>query len=430
MKKILLASTALVGLAIVSAPAHAEIKTDIGGYFRGYGVYADNNEAAGAANSLRKFEFRRNNELHFNGETTTDMGLTVGAHSELEIADNTTGNIVNETYAYFSGGWGRFNFGSEDGAAYLLQVAAPSGDSNVDGMRNYIAGLNPKTNGTFATGIVAGNDNDLTGIVGLVNTQSLKYDHADFRNTDRLTFLTPKFNGFQAGVSYAPKVGQLGVNNGLAGMTADKTAGDTGAVWEGSARYDGEFQGFGFSAGAGYSDSQLEAKNTAPAAVTDVAIADDGIRTWNGGLNVSFSGFSLGGSYLRADTSNAAFNTAAVSMDVQQDTYVLGAGYDNGPYHAGVSYLNQQTERDASGATANDLAAYKQENDRWTVGGGYTFGPGMTFRGAVAWGQFDQKAADNGANVNAVGGSAAGIAEVAASKNNFTQVTLGTDIQF
>ena len=47
-----------------------------------------------------------------------------------------------ESYAYFSGAWGRVNFGKEDGAAYLLQVAAPSADSNVDGLRQYVAGTN------------------------------------------------------------------------------------------------------------------------------------------------------------------------------------------------------------------------------------------------------------------------------------------------
>ena len=45
---------------------------------------------------------------------------------------------IEESYAYFSGAWGRVNFGSEDGAAFLLQVAAPSADANIDGLRQQV----------------------------------------------------------------------------------------------------------------------------------------------------------------------------------------------------------------------------------------------------------------------------------------------------
>ena len=33
------------------------------------------------------------------------------------------------------------------------------------------------------------------------------------------------------------------------------------------------------------------------------------------------------------------------------------------------------------------VKGYEEKADRLTVGGGYSFGPGMTFRGAVAWGE-------------------------------------------
>ena len=52
--------------------------------------------------------------------------------------------MTEESYAYFSGAWGRVNFGKEDGANYLLQVATPSADENFDGLRQYI---NPQNTG-------------------------------------------------------------------------------------------------------------------------------------------------------------------------------------------------------------------------------------------------------------------------------------------
>ncbi len=365
MKKLLLVTTAIAGVAFMSAPASAAVKLDLGGFFRGYGVFANNDVTAADEHN---FEFRRDTELQATGETTLDNGLTVGAHTELKLASGaaagTTTVDTDEVYAYASGGWGRVNFGVEDGAAYLLQVAAPSADSNIDGLRTNISAI---TTGTIAD---AG------------------YAQADFggpgNGTDRLTYLTPKFNGFQAGASYAP---HSGVVTNIADMGVD---GDTDFknLWEVGARYDGEFEGFGISAGAGYSDSDVEVSGAPVAGNTD------GIKSWNGGLTISAQGFSLGGAYKESKTDIA-------TVENKLKTWVVGGAYDNGPYHAGASYLDSKLDDSAAGSDA--------ELEKYTVGGGYAFGPGMTFRGAVAWGN---------------------TAEAAAADTDFTQVTIGTDIQF
>lgn len=358
MKKVLLAGTALVATALIATPAQAELKLDLGGHFSGYGVYVD--EDAAVAGS-RDYEIRKNTEIHFTGETTLDNGLTVGVHVEQEV-ENANNN--NESYAYFSGGWGRVNFGNEDGAAYLLQVAAPSADSNVDGLRTTIAGYT-------AAGAV------------------LDYDHAHFGNNptddvnatpaDRISYLTPKFNGFQAGVSYAP---EAALNTGIAAM------GTTGFedAWELAVRWDGEFEGVGLSFGAGYSMADNAAAGGAEP------------EAWNVGFNLAWNQFSFGGSWL--DEEDVIFAGAGVAGQ-DATTWVLGAAWDNGPYHVGASYLDREDE--VGGAESDSYKA--------TIGGGYTFGPGMTFRGAVAWGE-------------------ATTAVVGAAENEFTQVTIGTDIQF
>jgi len=390
------------------------------GYLKFYGVYADNDETA--ANSVYEAEFRRNSELHFTGETTLDNGLTVGAVTELRIADGDsyaiTDVITDETYGYFSGQWGRVNLGVEDGAAYLLQVAAPSADSNIDGMRVSIQALNPT--------LLQNDENGAQNSGGLSDhfLRTLDYQHADFRTTDRLTYLTPKFNGFQAGVSYTPN-GIVADNNAAMDSDIDGID-DTENLWEMSARWDGTVQGVGIGVGAGYSTASQE---LAPDTVTDAAgVAlgaageywfTDSPSTWNVGASVAYNGFSLGASYLTTDTSRAGqtivatdFAVNVASGDVDRDTWVVGGAYDNGPYHVGASYLNQQTDYAALaiGANADNIAASEFEVEKFTVGGGYTFGPGMTFRGAIAWGEFD-------APGNTV-------------DNDFTQVTIGTDIQF
>ena len=356
MKKVLLAGTALVGAALIASPAQAELKLGLGGHFKGYGVYVD--EDAEVADQ-RDFEFRKNTEIHFTGETTLDNGLTVGVHVEQSVEN--IDDQDNENYAYFSGGWGRVNFGNEDGAAYLLQIAAPSADSNVDGLRTYIRG--------FQTDV------------------ELDYDLAHFGNgpiealgnpgdqTDRITYLTPKFNGFQAGVSYAP---EASTNDGLAAMGGATVGDNFEDALEIAARWDGQFEGVGISVGAGYSTVDN---------ATAGGVEPEG---WNAGFNLAWNAFSFGAVYL--DEQDVA------GLDIDTTTWVVGAAWDNGPWHVGASYLAREDD-----AAAGDVDSYKA-----TLGGGYTFGPGMTFRGALAFGE----------------------APLAGAEESFTQVTLGTDISF
>lgn len=404
MKKVLLAGTALVATALIASPAQAELKLDLGGHFSGYGVYVDQDNDTG----FDDFAIRKNTEIHFTGEVTLDNGLTVGVHVEQEVENNQNDN---ESYAYFSGGWGRVNFGNEDGAAYLLQVAAPSADSNVDGLRTTINAVKTPGNAALA-------DNGGAGVALVAATpgsMALDYQHADFGNAPsdsgknapaaRFTYLTPKLNGFQAGVSYAPRAERPA---GIANLVQPAIGYED--LWELAGRWDGEFEGIGMSFGAGYSHASGYAAPAVP------AVTVDDLKTWNVGANLSWNQFSFGGAYLDSDNGN------------DTKTWVVGAAWDNGPWHVGVSYLD--TSADNGGLTyqydAGSLIpaeAALQTNDadaqRITIGGGYQFGPGMTFRGAVSWGEYDFGSVTDPVTPMTV-----------SAKEDFTQITFGTDIRF
>ncbi len=316
MKKLLLASVAISGLALASAPAHADVDLEVGGYFKGYGVFLDTDTA-----NSKDFDFIRETELHIGGETTLDNGLTVGAHFELE-ADGGDGMEVEESYVYFSGDWGRVNFGAEDGAAYLLQVSAPSADSNIDGLRNYVA---PST--LFAVDY----DSDLTG------------------KADKLTYLSPVFSGFQAGVTIAPDA------SGYAGTSSIGSEGTTTDMgYEVAVRYEGQFQNVGVIAGAGYG-----------IVTNDVAGGEDA-DSINVALDLDIAAFGIGAAYLgETDTS-----------DVDTDTIVVGVDYTTGAFKLGASYLNQEVDNGT-------------ETDRYTGGVVYNYGPGMSFRGSISYAEED-----------------------------------------
>lgn len=403
MKKVLLAGTALVATALIASPAQAELKLDLGGHFSGYGVYVDQDNDTG----FDDFAIRKNTEIHFTGEVTLDNGLTVGVHVEQEVENNQNDN---ESYAYFSGGWGRVNFGNEDGAAYLLQVAAPSADSNVDGLRTTINATKTPGNAALADNAGAG----IALVAAAPGSMALDYQHADFGNAPsdsgknapaaRFTYLTPKFSGFQAGVSYAPRAERP---TGIANLAQPLTGYEN--LWELAGRWDGEFEGIGMSFGAGYSHASGYG-TAAPAALPD------DLKTWNVGANLSWNQFSFGGAYLDSDNGN------------DTKTWVVGAAWDNGPWHVGVSYLDTSADNggltyqyDATSLVPAEAALQTNDADaqRITIGGGYQFGPGMTFRGAVSWGEYDFGSVTDPTGPTTV-----------SAKEDFTQITFGTDIRF
>ncbi|MFA6016309.1 MAG: porin [Gallionellaceae bacterium] len=375
MKKLLVGSAAIaLGLALVSPAQAADgVKLGIGGYFKGYMGWVDQDEPTGE--NARNIDMLRDTEIHFTGETTLDNGLTVGAHTEL-ADDLGDGFAVDESYAYFSGGWGRVNFGAEDGAAYLLQVAAPSADSNFDGLRQYVQPFNYFTGGQFSglgttTLATAGGGTTFTNVDELFN---FDYDQDITGSSDKITYLTPVFSGFQAGASYTPKVSSD--SRGLDGVNLDDQVGEYSDAWDVALRYAGQFDGWGLTAGAGYSHSNLETDTTVFFDTDADGVLDAGEVTlgdlddraaWNAGAVINFSAFNIGAVYTHDDL--------GIDDDASRKTWVVGADYTTGPFKLGVSYYDQNQEL----GTGND----ELETTRYTGGVTYTFGPGMTFRGSV-----------------------------------------------
>lgn len=396
MKKLLLSSVALCGLAF-AAPAMAGdysadgVKLDLGGYHKGYLGYVDQDTSG--TNEERNLDWLQYSKIFFKGETTLDNGLVVGAFVDATV-DNNDNFTIDESYAYFSGAWGRLNAGAENGAAYLLQVSAPSADSNIDGVRQHIQGVNydltsfsayrsTVTAGDTLVDVAGGASGDVialttsTGGVHLSDLFTFDYDDDVSERANKLTYLTPVFSGLQAGVSYAPENDNNGNRDKGTGVNADNQAGDYGDTYEIALRYAGEFEGLGFSLGGGFTHSELEANQDiayidadgdATQDAGEVVISRDDRQSWNVGLDLDIAAFGLGVAYVEDD-----LGTNGMS---DRDTLVVGADYTNGPWKLGVSYYNQDQEL---------FGTDEIETDRYTGGVIYTYGPGMTFRGSISY---------------------------------------------
>lgn len=347
MKKLLL-TTALVGVAFVAAPAQAEVSLNLGGHFKGYVTFHNQDTATGV--DERSFDMIRETEVHFTGETTLDNGLTVGFHIEAE-ADGGNGFEVEESYAYFAGNWGRLNVGAEDGAAYLLQVAAPAADTNVDGIRQYV---NPVNYGTVAAQVVPlAWQGVITGMTNVDYAQDVT------GYADKLTYITPVFNGFQAALSYTFDMDSQNTGTGYApsfGVRTDDAAG-FGDAYEAAVRYEGNFNAVRLTLGAGYTHAEYETSS----------VTNEDRQAWNVGANLGFGPFNVGLTYKDDDNGLKGSNDTKI--------WVLGADYTTGPWVLGASYYDREDEQ---GTGVSDI-----DTQRYSAGVTYTYGPGMTFRGSV-----------------------------------------------
>lgn len=345
MKKILLCSAALVGVAFAAAPAMAQVDVTVGGHTKNYLGYLTQDDTA-ATTEERNFDMLRESEIHFNAEGTADNGLTYGFHVESE-ADGGDGFEVEESYLYLASSLGRVNLGSEDGAQYLLQVAAPSADSNIDGLRQYI---NPINTSVLPVGTIGEQDYD-----------------ADFSTQDeKITYLSPNWSGFQFGLSYTPEgLDDDGSTSGLNGFNIDNQEDNVGSIYEGAVRYEGTFNNIGFAVGAGYALGDIE---------EDTNSSSEDVTEWNLGADFDIGAFGVGAAYKN-------FNGSTDGDSDQIDTYVLGADYTTGPFQFGASYFNSEVDGGL-------------ETDRYTGGVVYTLTQGLTLRGSVSYSDFENAGTD------------------------------------
>ncbi len=359
MKKLLLGSAAIAGLVLASAPAQAQMELTIGGHSKNYVGFLNQDDAPGT--DTRDFDMVRETELHFNGEATLDNGLTFGFQVETEVDAGDDANTIEESYVYLSGTWGRVNLGSENGAAYLLQVAAPSADSNIDGIRQYINPVNVAGLSVVPAGIAS--NGPAGSPVGEVD--GFDYDNDVTGFSEKITYLSPNFNGFQFGASYTPDTDDTGSGANVLATGFNTDGAGLEEAYEVSGRYEGVVSNFGYAVGAGYT------------AIENGTAGTDDTTEWNIGLDVDAGPFGVGVVYTEFD------NGANTNSDA--DTVVVGVDYTTGPFKFGASYFTQDDE--TQGAT-------ELETDRYTAGVVYTAGAGLSFRGSISQIDHEVGAAD------------------------------------
>src|SRR5688572_11661192 len=186
MKKALLAGTAITAAALYAQSAQAQIVVSLGGYTEFFGAYYDDDVPG---RTSREFELET--EIVVRADGKADNGLLYGAKVELQNStggDDAASVGADEASVYLGGTWGRIELGDFDGAADTLAIYAPViGMEQIDGdAYDFLTVGSPET-GT---------------IYGAPPMGSL-VQAPDAGDSTKVMYITPRFAGFQGGVSYA-----------------------------------------------------------------------------------------------------------------------------------------------------------------------------------------------------------------------------------
>ena len=387
MKKILLGTTGLVGAAMLSSAASAETpKVTLGGFSDFQAGYVSDDKDSGQ----RSVGFRNDNEIIVKVDGKTNSGLGYGAQIDLEAditADsNNQGGNAARTFTYLEGSFGRVELGGNKSVAATQRVDAST-----------IAVATGGINGSwvnFANGSVAGNRaSSATGAATLganfITTAKLAGEHGAFDvvgdestyNATKISYYTPKFSGFQAGVSYTPQLNDRGQSVGASDVSG------VADVIDAALSYNNTFSG-GWKLAAAGTYEYGKGQGVAGAG----RFGSDDINAWNAGATLGWQGFTVAGSYGRDSDSGIA--------GVRGSYYTAGLGYAAGPVGLSATYLNSETKQ----------AGAKNKFDNIVLGADYKLAPGLTPYAEVSFYDFN-----GAANAN---------------DNQGTAVILGTQVAF
>lgn len=410
MRKILLGTTAVVGAALLApgvASAQEAPTVRIGGYFQAYYGYtqqtgnsatnvsmntiggSDANGAGGNAAASARLghnDFSSDAEIHVFVNGKTANGLSYGAVVEMAfnqmegsvrnngrrtVNDKTTA-YIDEMYAFISSPTlGQIRFGDEDGPMGGLMNAGWVTNFGTGGVYGYWENFTVRPNRTTTS---PGGLGDNTKVI----------------------YLSPQVFGFDLGVSFAFNEGSgedTGCLNSFSSINCDRVYAITGPgnnarshqlpgrtnELQAMLRWRGNIMGVGIAASAGLMTSQV---------IRSVDLAGNIVKNlqspevYQVGLQASYLGFTLGGSYMWGNTSFFYIPISRGQKGFEQ--FFVGGSYTFGPITVGANaFWGSYSNTAPGGSGVNGAALFtapgfpSQRRYAFSVGANYRLAPGM-----------------------------------------------------
>jgi predicted porin len=342
MKKVLLGTSALLGVGLLAGTAQASdgVKLSLGGYITNqFGAAFDDDSNGELGDNINAVGVGTDAEIYFLGSVTLDNGITVGARFDLEGGDE-DGDQIDQAYAYFKGGFGDIRIGSQAGAAGNMYMLPPGSTAN-------FGPYSPNTTGSAVS-------------PGLFDPEGAI---ANQDKSQKLVYYSPNWGGFSFGVSYTPDDNEKDYNGGDnadGSFRATATDGNNNSQnnFGVGVHYDLEGDGWGLSmGGAAYFEGDIQEK----------ADGDDEAQGYNAGINATFGGLTIGvaGTYFNdaQGKGNDAWGVAT-GLSYNVDAWTVGAGY---------AYSEQEGFLFGDALTGGDDITVQRAG----VTGSYAMGPGI-----------------------------------------------------
>ncbi len=338
MKSLLLASTAMVTAIALSSSAFAEdgkINLSVFTQFHASATDADNDTLA----TNNGHDFNTNSEIKLKASNTADNGLKYGLEIQLETDQDSTDN-TDENYLWVEGDFGRVEFGDQDGAAESLLASGKD------------------------VGLIYGMIDNATGSSLDTSSASISQTAADVSDSSdatKITYYTPSFNGFKAGVSYAPDTSD--------GQEVATSVVDTRAEQfvEAGLNYSGSFNDVSVELGA--NGVWADHSGNAGTDQNDAQFFGAGV-----GFNVGYAGFTVGAGYTYQDGDDVFDN---------QNTVDAGINYTTGAWQVAVAGVWSETN-DVTASAGGDF-----ESTAISAGVQYELAPGLAVYGSAITGDYE-----------------------------------------
>jgi len=398
MRKILLATSALVAFSGAAQAAESPITVNVGGYvdFRA-ALFHESNDTVNipASGAFRRdHDFETEYRLNVSAEGKAANGIEYGGLVSLwngpdytDANNNGSNNIrgftgganrvrMDQAYVWMSGAWGKVILGDDHGASDLFVYAPTVGEGQIDG--TYTDFTDPST---------------------LWRIMPSYIDNTE--NSTKLTYYTPKVGNanhkLQLGVSYAPNFYDQGQN-----VVKYRNSASTSV--NGSA--DAFYQDF-VEATAQYTGNWNPVNTVLSATMTTASRGSDDnslngtpprdFTSWGIGAQAMYAGFTLGGSYV-----DAGSFMAGNLQNKDQHVWTAGLKYEFDKVALAVNGMRGEGYNNGFAATGNVSTAnrvnYVKDFSAIGLGATYTWFPGLTTTADVV--MFDQQRDDT---VNSAG---------------------------
>jgi predicted porin len=277
------------------------------------------------------------------------VGLDYASNFDSMINDAGSTNVLDELWIYGEFGFGRVQAGLDDGVARIMGLGIPqvSRANRLDNPEIYLL--------AFPCSTLCKSDSQFPGSLFSPHGMQLRTDIHSSDDYNKLIYMSPIFDGFRFGVSFAPDgtrdPGQL--------FGADEIN-EQGNIWDFAASFVKTFGEVDFGVSAGYVTGE-NVNNLSPGFFGDV-------QDYGGAIRLGYREWNFGAAYRRTNVAGGGPIVQGFGANVFDDLFTeiwsVGLTYERGPWMAGVTYI-----------AANEEVPFDNDQDGEGVqlAAGYTF---------------------------------------------------------